>query len=97
MNLEEKVQKFEKRWNEIHSVPNLKARAGRKYDPIMDDLELVPTGKIERIGDCLVYPNPHFYAWYDVKTTDGIVVGFSGELAHRNAMQWARNWNRSGS
>lgn len=92
--LEEKVEKFLGRWNEIHKVVIVKATAGRPYDPVLDDIDQVPSGKIERIGICLVYPSPNFDGWYDVKTADGIVIGFAGELAHRNAVKWANEWTR---
>ncbi|SRR5260370_26609672 len=92
--LEGKIEKFLGRWNEIHEVVTVKATAGRKYDPILDNMDRVPSGKIERVGVCLVYPSPNFDAWWDVKTPDGIIIGFCGEFARRNAVEWAKNWSK---
>jgi hypothetical protein len=92
--IEGKIEAFLGRWNEIHKIVTVKATAGRKYDPTLDDMDRIPPGKIERIGICLVYPSPNFEAWYDVKTPDGMIIGFAGELAHRNAVQWAKDWDK---
>lgn len=90
--LDQKVEKFLDRWTQIHDVEILKTAAGRKYDPDLDNLEQVPSGKIERVGTCLVYPNPNFPGWYSVKTPDGIIIDFAGYTARKSAVDWAKKW-----
>lgn len=98
MTLEEKIERFGNRWQEIHKTPTTILGAGlatRKYDPDVDDIDKVDPDKIERFGDIVVYPSFSYVGWYDVKSDDGIVVSFAGELAHRNAVAFAKRWGRT--
>lgn len=92
--LEDKVEQFESRWNELNSVPKVLGVAGRRYDPVLDEIKDVPPDQIEIYGDVTVYPSPAFPGWYDVKSGDQVVVSFAGELAHRNAVAFAKRWSR---
>ncbi len=95
MNLQDKIEKFQDRWRSIHRNDRLLKEAGRKYDYTIDDIEEIPSDKIERYGDVIVYPSPAFPGWFDVKVDGGTIVSFCGELAHRNAVVWAKRWGKS--
>jgi len=91
---EQHFETFQARWNELNSLTHTIGVAGRRVDEALDDISQVPANKIERYGDVVVYPSPAFPGWFDVKSADNVIVSFCGELAHRNAVVFARRWGR---
>ena len=94
MSIQERFEQFQNRWSDIHATRPLVAAAGRKPDSSVDDMSRVPNDKIERVGKLIVYPNPSFPGRFDVRTEDNILVSFCGEFAHRNAINFARKYDK---
>ena len=89
-NLNEVVEKFVNRWEQLNRVPDLRD-AQRIADPAVDDLSRVPAAKIERYGNFIVYPSPSFKGWFDVREDGGsTIVSFAGETAHVKAVLFAK-------
>lgn len=87
------ISGFQKRWQELHKIPKFLGVAGRKVDPTIDTP--VAPSLTERYGDIVVYPSPSFPGWWDVKDPSDIIVSFCGDFAHRNAVQFAKNWGKT--
>jgi hypothetical protein len=87
------ISGFQKRWQELNKIPKFVNVAARKLDPAIDTP--VVESLVEHYGDIVVYPSPSFPGWWDVKDPSDIIVSFCGDLAHRNAVAFAKNWGKS--
>jgi hypothetical protein len=101
--LEQQIQRFETRWNQIHNkATSKKVKTDNSTRHVVDneyynatDWSLFPIDKIEMVGSVMVYPSIAHPGWWNVQSeTRGVVVSFCGELAHRNAVQFAKRWSR---